>query len=174
VLRLVARVLSLPVQAYITSQRNRLDRGSERLSLEQKARFAPYFSSHDLQRVRVVVQDPLPITQPPLTSLVRRLGFNFPGLEETAAITFDHVISSRGPMSASLLFHELVHTVQYRVLGVPKFAEEYVRGFLVSRYYHEIPLERTAFQLEHRFTKGDAPFSVETEILRDYDCTKSE
>lgn len=164
-LRLAAWVLSLPVQASITSQRNRLDRESVELSREQKAKFAPYFSSHDLQRVRVVVQDPLPVAQPPLTSLVRRLGFDFPGVAQTAAITFDRVIAAREPMSTSLLFHELVHTVQYRVLGVPKFAEEYVRGFLVTRAYHEIPLERAAFQLERRFTSGGAPFSVEAEVL---------
>jgi hypothetical protein len=31
-----------------------------------------------------------------------------------AAITFDHIIASRQPLTLTLLFHELVHAVQFR------------------------------------------------------------
>jgi hypothetical protein len=67
-------------------------------------------------------------------------------------------------MTASLLFHELVHVVQYRLLGVSAFANLYVRGFLRGGSDHDIPLECCAFELEHRFVTGNTAFSVEAEV----------
>lgn len=74
-------------------------------------------------------------------------------------------VVSREEMSASLLFHETVHTVQYRLLGVPEFARLYVKGFLATRSYHDIPLERCAFELESRFKLDWEPFRVESAVL---------
>ena len=67
-------------------------------------------------------------------------------------------------MTPGLLFHELVHSVQYRLLGVPRFSMLYVRGFLRTRSYEAIPLERNARELEGRFSAGRAPFDVESEV----------
>jgi len=47
-----------------------------------------------------------------------------------AAITFNNIIVSHGPLSVQVLFHELVHVEQYRQLGVDEFASVYVNGFL--------------------------------------------
>ena len=44
-------------------------------------------------------------------------------------------------MSIGLLFHELVHIVQYHQLGIPSFARHYVQGLLTHRAYEKIPLE---------------------------------
>jgi hypothetical protein len=52
---------------------------------------------------------------------------------------------------AGLLFHELVHVEQYRKLGIPRFSELYVRGFLNGGSYEAIPLEVNAYSLEDRF-----------------------
>jgi len=43
-----------------------------------------------------------------------------------------------------LLFHELVHVEQHRQLGIPRFADLYVRGFLSGGSYEAIPLEVNA------------------------------
>lgn len=136
-----------------------------RLSGEVKNTFSTYFASEDLERVRLVVADPLPIAEPPLTNLVRRLGFRFPKVAQVAGITFDDVIACRYEFDDALLFHELVHAVEYRLLGVREFARLYAAGFLATRSYEGIPLERAACDLAASFSCG-LKFSVEAELIR--------
>jgi hypothetical protein len=67
-------------------------------------------------------------------------------------------------LSDGLLFHELVHVEQYRQLGIPRFAELYVRGFLGGGY-DGIPLEINAYDLDGRFERSpQARFSVADEV----------
>jgi len=134
------------------------------LSPMEKSRMRGYFSDADLDSVRVVVADPLPVADPPFSNVLRRAGFDFPGLSLTAAITFDNLIASREPMAPMLLFHELVHVVQYRFLGIKTFAKLYVHGFLSTRSYHAIPLERCAFELEELFASQGYQFPVEASV----------
>ena len=71
-----------------------------------------------------------------------------------------------GPPSHSVVFHEMVHVVQYDVLGIHEFARTYVTPFIQNRFnYMAIPLETVAFDLQGRFeeSSGD-PFSAEAEI----------
>lgn len=161
----VATALTSPfVSHYIIGQRNRLVPRSVPLSAYARLGVETYFSAIDLERVRIVISDPLAIADPPFTSAVRHLGLDFPSVGLAAAITFDYVIACREPMTSSLLFHELIHVVQYRLLGVSSFANLYVRGFLRSGSYHDIPLECCAFELEQRFIPGKAAFSAEAEV----------
>lgn len=119
-----------------------------------------------------MISDPLPIPDPPLTGVIRHLGFDFPSVAATAAITFDHVIACRERPTVSLLFHELVHTVQYRLLGIPAFARWYVKGFLATKSYRDIPLERCAFHLQFQFETQAEPFETEAEVAKwlELDC----
>jgi hypothetical protein len=82
-----------------------------------------------------------------------------------AGITFQDVIVHVEPLTDSLLFHELVHAVQYKHLGLQGFARLYVQGFLNGGSYEEIPLEKQAYELEARFC-GDSvlAFSVEENV----------
>jgi hypothetical protein len=67
--------------------------------------------------------------------------------------------------AVELLFHELVHVEQYRILGMKEFARAYVQGVVDSNFvYENIPLEATAFELTARFTDGES-FSVHDELL---------
>jgi hypothetical protein len=78
-----------------------------------------------------------------------------------AAITYSDVVVSHEPFEYGLLFHELVHVEQYHQLGVPRFAELYVRGFLNGGSYDAIPLEVNAYGLDGQFsTRPDIVFSV--------------
>ena len=53
-----------------------------------------------------------------------------------------------------LLFHELVHVVQYDVLGTSRFATQYVTGWAEAGFvYEKIPLEVQAYALQHRFER---------------------
>jgi hypothetical protein len=136
------------------------------LSASAKLQFRDYFSPSDLERVLVVQADPLPIPDPPFYPALRWLRLDLPEPSLTEAITFDDLIASRDLMSSRLLFHELVHTVQYRLLGVKRFAHLYVRGFLAGGGYNCIPLESCAFELDRRFGDGGHPFSVEAEVQK--------
>ena len=49
------------------------------------------------------------------------------------AITFDDVVVFHEPLTPQLVFHELVHVTQYRLLGIEEFARLYVRGYLAWR-----------------------------------------
>ena len=98
---------------YIKSQRDRLAQLATPLSEVSKLRLRQHFTDFDLDRVRVVRADPLPIPNPPLYPLLRLLRLDLPGPSLVEAITFDHVIAAREEMGLPLLFHELVHVVQY-------------------------------------------------------------
>ena len=158
-------LLSIAVERYLVNARDRLQDRASALSRDEKSILAPYFAPADVNRIRVLVADPLPVRNPPFVSTLRRLGYDFPGLEWTAAMTLDDVIVSREQMPAALLFHEAIHSSQARILGLRKFAYLYVRGFLTTRSYHDIPLERCAFHLENRFLARDH-FKAEEEIRR--------
>jgi len=84
-----------------------------------------------------------------------------------AAITFYDIVVSHDVFSNGLLFHELVHVEQYRQLGLSRFSELYVGGFLKGGSYEAIPLEVNAYTLEGRFEANPAQhFSVAEEVRR--------
>jgi hypothetical protein len=66
----------------------------------------------------------------------------------------------------SLLFHECVHVVQYRQLGVEGFMRRYIEGWASnSMDYFAIPLERDAYELERQFRfQPHRPFFVEDAV----------
>ena len=60
----------------------------------------------------------------------------------------------------SLHFHELVHVIQWRLLGPERFLALYADG--LERFgYRESPLEVMAYELQDRFEHGARAFSVE-------------
>jgi len=161
-----ATVIGPLVAAYIKIQRDRLTQLATPLPEATKLRLRQYFTDFDLDRVRVVQADPLPIPDPPLYAILRWLRLDIPGPSSVAAITFDYLIAAREEMGLPLLFHELVHVVQYRLLGVKAFSRLYVNGFFAGGGYHGIPLERCASEMELRFLIGKEPFDVEAEVRK--------
>lgn len=88
-------------------------------------------------------------------------------LSQIAAITYHNIIVSHEPITDAVLFHELVHVEQYRQLGVAKFSELYVRGFLLGGGYDGIPLEIIAYKLGFRFESAPGrQFSVADNVAR--------
>ena len=98
--------------------------------------------------------------------MLRNLGFhNLPDQSTMAAITFSDKVVSHVPFTDGLLFHELVHVEQFRQLGIPRFAELYVLGFVNGGGYEAIPLEVNAYALGGRYENSHAQhFSVATEV----------
>ena len=57
------------------------------------------------------------------------------------------------------------HATQMALLGMDRYADLYVRGFVKSRSWIAIPLEAQAYQLDARFAMpSTAVFSVEDEV----------
>ncbi len=68
--------------------------------------------------------------QPALYPAFQRMGFepgSLPDFSLMAAITLVDTVVSHEPFTDRLLFHELVHVVQYEKLGLAEFAAKYVK-----------------------------------------------
>lgn len=154
-------------QAWVVAERARQRPDARSLTVEERQALAGFFSRRVLERVRVkrlpFIEDPgfyakLDATQRPLVLRFR----------DMAALTLVDTIlvaESRLPMTVRwlpVLFHEMVHVVQYDILGVHGFIDRYVRGWARNGFnYFNIPLEREAYALSARFESapGDR-FSV--------------
>ena len=161
---------------WVRQQIRRYSPAGEPLEAADRRALAPWFEAPTLDGLRLcqvaAVAGPGPLR--PLAWLGFRPLFDF---GSAAAITFgDLVLISaagrcRGGDWRRLLFHELVHVVQYRLLGVDGFVEHYVRGWLDhGRDYYRIPLERQAYDLEAEYREPLSAavrcFSVEAEVAR--------
>jgi hypothetical protein len=120
------------------------------------------FSQQVLEGVRLLMLQRERVANPDFYPMLRGLGFNnLPDQSTMGAITFSGVVVSHEPFSNGLLFHELIYVEQYRQLGVPRFSELYVRGFLSGGSYEAIPLEVNAYTLEgalNRIRLGSSPW----------------
>jgi len=154
------------VADYIMSQRNCFLNRCASLSGVQKSAMTGFFRADLLEGAKLLTLEKERIGNPEFYPMLKGIGFsNLPDFAWMAAVTFKNVVVSHEPFSDGLLFHELVHVEQYRQLGVPRFAELYVRGFLNGGGYDGIPLEINAYALGARFeAHPDQPFSVETEV----------
>lgn len=163
----IAQVSQL-VAGYISAQRGKYAPRAVALSAQQRAPLEPFFARQVLDSVRVLVLEGERVPNPEFYPMLRNLGFkNLPDQSAMGAITFCDVVVSHEPFSAGLLFHELVHVEQYRHLGIPRFGELYVRGFLNGGSYEAIPLEVNAYSLEDCFRRDPRRgFSVEAEVTK--------
>ena len=153
--------LVVNVATFIAEERKRHYSVARQLSEAEREKMAVHFPEQVLDQVRLARVKHL--RNPPFYSELERLGFqNLPQFGRMAAITFIDVVVAQDDFTVSLLFHELVHAVQYRILGLQKFAELYVRGFLETGEYLSIPLERVAYHLEGLFRlRPDLAIDVE-------------
>jgi hypothetical protein len=118
-----------------------------------------YFAEKTLASTKVVLVDPLPM--PPLSSmgLVRFAEFehgNFDG------ITYIDTIFLKPTQSNNEIihFHELVHVIQWRLLGPDRFLLSYANG-LECFGYRQSPLEAMAYDAEAAFATSMTTFNVE-------------
>jgi hypothetical protein len=112
-----------------------------------------YFSADTLTSAKVVLVDQLPI--PPLSSwgLTRFADFEsgtFDGI--TYLNTF--FIKRDDLRNEAIHFHELIHVVQWRILGPEQFLRSYAEG--LERFgYRNSPLEVMAYEAEAAFAAND-------------------
>jgi hypothetical protein len=151
------------VSAYIAEQRAAFGKNAQLIAAEHRPQLEAFFPADILSGVKVV-RGRAP--EPGFYTLARMMGIrNVPSFSDMAGITFEDIVVHAGPLSMQLLFHELVHAVQYKHLGLDGFAARYVRGFLSGGCYEEIPLEKQAYELEGWFAANPAAsFSVEDHV----------
>jgi len=167
--RLVIKPL-IPLLSYMTARyigyhRKRLFPESNSIPADTQAQLRGFFPGSVLEETRIVqAVMPAPLVYP----LVQKLGVK--GLLEMSAIhaiTLIDVVAYPEELPLDTLFHELVHVVQYRVLGLKRFAELYVKGFLCGGGYAGIPLEKQAYELGERFRERPTKaFAVEEDVVR--------
>lgn len=160
-------------RAWVASRRRRYRRMGRELTREEVAALEPFFDAALLARVRVAQ---VPKIEPPIgVSLARRLGLgsrldlSHLDLSWVRGMAFDDAIVIAGtPPSHSLLFHELVHVVQYELFGVGPMLSRYVRDYFeTGSDYFAITAERCAYDLQARFDAAPtSPFSVRDETRR--------
>lgn len=157
--------ITTKVLAFIEEQRRIYAPTGRSLCEDDRILLSPHFPASVLDSTRFVRVRGL--QNPEFYSDLERLGFtNLPQFRRMAAITFVDVVVAQEEFTPSLIFHELVHVIQYRQLGVARFAELYVRGFLETGEYLSIPLERVAYHLEDMFRlRPDLPIEVEKQAL---------
>jgi hypothetical protein len=156
------------VAQYIAAQQERFSPQAAPLAAAQRAAMAGCFLPRVLDAARVLVLDGIRVENPPFYPMLAGMGFsNLPDFSQMAAITFCDVVVSHVPFTDGLLFHELVHVEQYHQLGIPRFSELYVRGFLSGGGYDGIPLEVDAYALGRQFEGNPRQrFSVAEEVAR--------
>ena len=90
---------------------------------------------------------------------------NFPDFVHLASFTYVDTIVFHDEIALRTLFHGLVHATQMAFLGLDRYTDYYVRGFVKSRSWIAIPLEAQAYQLDTRFAMSPSTsFSVEGEV----------
>ena len=125
-------------------------------------RLPRYFSERLLNTNSMVPADRLPV--PPLSALGLWEFADFES-QPLSGITFDdtYFLLRGSATDESLHFHELVHVVQWRVLGPEEFLLLYAAG-LAGHGYRRCPLEAVAFDHQESFDAGDPPYAVEEEV----------
>jgi hypothetical protein len=120
-----------------------------------------YFRPSLLHTTNVVLTDVIPV--PPLSAW---------GLSEFAwiqtplrAVTYQdtYFLETSTASSEAIHFHELIHAIQWRVLGPEDFLLLYAVG-LVEHGYKDSPLEAIAYAHQAKFENGESPYSVEGEV----------
>jgi hypothetical protein len=154
------------VEDFILKNQKRYTFRSMPLTEVQKSAMRPFYAPEVLDQARLHVLKGDRILDPPFYSMARVMGIkNLPSFSDAAAVTFVDVIVSHEAVTNSLLFHELVHVVQYAQMGTKEFASRYLNGFLNGGSYAEIPLEKHASELEKRYNANPAQaFPVADEV----------
>jgi len=112
-----------------------------------------YFSRTEIERAKFAAVDRIPL--PPLASIGLR---RFKKLErgDYDGITYLDTYFLKRPKARdeSLHLHEMIHVVQWRLLGAEFFLAMYAAG-LEKFGYRDSPLEKMAYDAQDMFARGE-------------------
>lgn len=125
-------------------------------------RLPRYYSNDLLARTKVVFVDKCPV--PPLSAIGLSQFGNFENLNASGITYLDtYFVLWHEAERESLHFHELVHVIQWQLLGAERFLALYADG-LEKHGYRDSPLESMAYDHEARFNSKEPPYSVEAAV----------
>lgn len=158
--------------SWVKDQRARYRPSAIPLDDNTRRSLQPFFSAATLDSVRVLRVPE--VENPGFYAAFVQAGQPLPlDFRQMAGITFGDVVlvstahAVPGESPVSLMFHELVHVVQYSNLGIDEFIRRYVIGWAAAGFdYYQIPLEQDAYTLQNAFDQGVAPTQVELDIVR--------
>jgi hypothetical protein len=148
--------------AWITRTLDAHARDAQPVASQHFARLPLYFGREQLAAAKFVIVERVPM--PPLTEL---------GLSEYAAferadsdgVTYldTYFVRRRRASEEQLHFHELIHVIQWRLLGPERFLSVYAAGLEASGYRNS-PLEAMAYDAEALFAQGREVFDAEQRV----------
>jgi hypothetical protein len=153
---------------WVILRRRRYRRIGRPFTPAERSALAGFFEAALLERVRLAV---VPRIEPPLGARVlpvRRFG-SLVDLGAVRGMAFgDAIVTTQDPPTPTLLFHEMVHVVQYELFGVRPMLARYVGDYFDrGRDYFAIDAERCAYDLQARFDASlGYPFDVAQEVTR--------
>jgi len=170
VLQLLVAPVACLTHNRIASRRLKHLPNARPLTSTERSALSGHFSEECLGSARVASVDQIPTPSFVRAILDRsdflrkRVRFDF---SAASGMTLGECILIAVPdPSVELLFHELVHVEQYRILGIKGFARHYVQGVVHANFvYEKIPIEAIAFGLTSRYLDGES-FTVRDELLR--------
>jgi hypothetical protein len=125
-------------------------------------RLVKYFSPERLANSKVVHADH--IQMPPLTQMRFPYFSDFENMKFIGITYKDTFFLAPGAYeSESTHFHELVHIIQWDILGPEKFLAVYAI-YLLAFNYDDSPLERMAYELQAMFDQGRSIPELENRI----------
>lgn len=117
-----------------------------------------YFSSELLSTTKFVVVDKVPV--PPLSAMGLKQFADFERGDWDGITYVDTFFLRPSRVSDErLYFHELIHVLQWNLLGPERFLAAYADG-LVTFGYHKSPLEVMAYDAENAFVTMAQPFDA--------------
>ena len=128
-------------------------------------RLPQYFSKEVLESAKVVYVDEVPA--PPLSALGLDQFADFENMNASGITYLDTFFSHQSMRgNESHHFHELVHVLQWRVLGPKQFMAAYADGLERAGYRHS-PLEMMAYMLECVFKSSASAFDVASVVRKE-------
>lgn len=118
-----------------------------------------YFGSELLSTTKFVVIDRVPV--PPLSAMGLQQFADFERGDWGGMTYLDTFFVQQSRASdESIYFHELIHVLQWRLLGPERFLAAYADG-LETLGYHKSPLEAMAYDAEKAFVAQSQVFDAE-------------
>ena len=118
-----------------------------------------YFSKAQIEAAKFVVVNRVPV--PPLSSMgLSRFNEFERGDYDGVTYLDTYFLKRAGADDESLHFHEMIHVVQWRLLGAEFFVAMYAGG-LEKFGYRNSPLEKMAYDAQELFSRSGPIFDAE-------------
>lgn len=126
-------------------------------------RLPHYFSEKLLADAKCVLVDRVPT--PPLSALGLKRFAAFEQRDYDGITYLDtFFLKKKNVADEGLYFHELIHVVQWRVLGPERFLAAYADG-LEQFGYRDSPLETMAYDAQTAFSQSKQVFNAESFVV---------